>query len=355
MRQDFHTRRFRRESLARLDSVSQKMINMSDMMRFIESRVAGQETAPVTVPVVSKGSQLIDLAQVFARHECRHVLVQDDDGSLIGIISSDNFREAIRDFDDVAATWHQRVVESLISVPLEARETAGPRKPCQPRQQRIDCVEVHEGSDLVALLTSEDVLLSWNRLEPALEQVATDTLTSLPNRAHFERRFQQEWQRAERLGLTLGVLIVDVDNFKQINDSFGHLRGDLILAAVAECCQKQLRSYDVIARFAGDEFVALTCGCGVDDIDLPIHRLLQATRNLNLRFDGQPIQASLSIGAAVVRHGLDRLTPEALLDAADRCLYTAKHSGRDRAFRVELSADGSVSEASRVDIECSSV
>ncbi len=81
--------------------------------------------------------------QVFARHECRHVLVQDDDGSLIGIISSDTFPcEAIRDFDDVSASWHQRIVESLIAVPLEVSETPGDRtKPKDPRRI-IGCVEV---------------------------------------------------------------------------------------------------------------------------------------------------------------------------------------------------------------------
>lgn len=325
---------------------------MADRMRFFESHIAGREAQPASVPVITKGAQLIDLAQVFARHECRHVLVQDDDGSLIGIISSDMFRQAIRDFDNVSASWHQRIVESLISVPLEVSETPGePTKPKDPRQRIIECVEVHEGSNLIGLLTSEDVLLSWNRLEPALEQVAIDTLTSLPNRSHFERRFQQEWQRAERLGLTLGVLIIDVDNFKRINDSFGHLRGDLVLAAVAECCQRQLRSYDVIARFAGDEFVALTCGCGADDIDLPIRRLLEATRRLNLHFDGQKIATSLSIGAAVICRGLDRLGPNDLLDAADQCLYKAKHSGRDRAFRVELFENGTASATHRVDAD----
>ena len=325
---------------------------MADRMRFFESHVAGREAQPASVPVIAKGSQLIDLAQAFARHECRHVLVQDDDGSLIGIISSDTFRQAIRDFDDVSASWHQRIVESLISVPLEVGGSTGNRaKPKKTRHRIIECIEVREGSELVGLLTSEDVLLSWNRLEPALEQVATDTLTSLPNRAHFERRFQQEWQRAKRLGLTLGVLIVDVDNFKRINDSFGHLRGDLVLAAVAECCQKQLRSYDVIARFAGDEFVALTGGCGADDIDLPIRRLLEATRRLNLQFDGQEIATSLSIGAAVICRGLDRLGPNDLLDAADKCLYKAKHSGRDRAFRVELFENGTTSATHRVDTD----
>lgn len=329
---------------------------MPDRMRFTESCVVRTGDQPASVPVIARTAQLIELAEVFAGHVSRYVLVKGDDENLIGIVSADSLQQVIRlsgDDTEVSEkpTWHQRTVESLISLPLETAKTRSGSDASAGRD--VDCIEVHEGADLVALLTSEDVLLSWNRLEPALEQVAMDTLTSLPNRAHFERRFRQEWQRAERLGLTLGVLIVDVDRFKQINDSFGHLRGDLILAAVAECCQKQLRSYDVIARYAGDEFVALTCGCRAEDIELPIRRLLQATRNLNLRFDRQRIQTSLSIGAAVASCSLQHLSPDDLLDAADQCLYRAKRSGRDRAFRVELSSDGSISDAVRVDRDSS--
>jgi diguanylate cyclase len=198
-------------------------------------------------------------------------------------------------------------------------------------------------------MTNEDVLLSWNRLEPALARAAMDALTSLPNRAHFERRFQEEWQRASRLGLTLGLLMIDVDHFKQVNDTFGHLRGDMVLAAVAQCCQKQLRSYDLVARFAGDEFVAVTCGCSVEDIDLPIRRLQDSIRSLNLQFDGNHVPTSLSIGASVVCSGLNNLKAEELLESADQCLYLAKRSGRNRAYRVELSGDGTSGTPTRVD------
>lgn len=314
-------------------------------------RESGDELSHV--PVVRAGTVLLELAQVFARHETNHVLVQDSDGGLLGIVSADDLQEAMRTFSGSdASAWHHRVVESLISVTLELRSGDCSNQTTAthlPAASDNDCISVRDGADLVALMTNEDVLLSWNRLEPALARVATDALTSLPTRAHFERRLQEEWQRAARLGLTLGLLIIDVDHFKEINDRFGHLRGDMVLATVAQCCQKQLRSYDLVARFAGDEFVALTCGCGVDDIDLPIHRLQQAIRSLELKFNDQPVPASLSIGASVVCSGLENLSAEELLDAADQCLYESKRSGRDRAHRVELFGDGTIGEPVRVD------
>ncbi|MGZ0168935.1 MAG: diguanylate cyclase [Planctomycetales bacterium] len=304
------------------------------------------------VPIVPAGTVLVDLAQVFARHETQHVLVQEASGGLLGIVSAADLQDAMRTaFETGLTTWHHRTVESLISVTLELDEAtthtppAGNRKPASEH----DCVSIRDGAALLALMTNEDVLLSWNRLEPALARAATDALTSLPNRAHFERRFQEEWQRASRLGLTLGLLIIDVDHFKQVNDTFGHLRGDMVLAAVAQCCQKQLRSYDLVARFAGDEFVAVTCGCSVEDIDLPIHRLQDAVRLLDLQFNGEHVPTSISIGASVVCSGLDKLNSDDLLESADQCLYRAKRGGRNRAYRVELFGDGTSGTPTRVD------
>lgn len=304
------------------------------------------------VPIVPTGTVLVDLAQVFARHETQHVLVQESSGGLLGIVSAEDLQIAMRTASETELTaWHHRTVESLISVTLELDETLPQLRPVDNRKPttEVDCVSIRDGADLLALMTNEDVLLSWNRLEPALARAATDALTSLPNRAHFERRFQEEWQRASRLGLTLGLLIIDVDNFKQVNDTFGHLRGDMVLAAVAQCCQKQLRSYDLVARFAGDEFVAVTCGCSLEDIDLPIRRLQESIRSLELQFNGESVPTSLSIGASVVCSGLSQLAADDLLESADQCLYRAKRAGRNRAYRVELFGDGTSGTPTRVD------
>jgi len=324
---------------------------MTRGLRFSDSHLAEQRPGSEPTPVVRTGTLLIDLMQVFARQESRHVLVQDDDGRLAGIVSTTNLQNALRDSSDSPSiAWHHRTVESLLSVTLEedavTTTVAGAEE--TPESRELECLSVREGSSLVALMTHEDVLLSWKRLEPALARAATDALTRLPNRAHFERRVHEEWQRAARLNLTLGLLIIDVDRFKSINDTYGHLRGDMVLAAVAECCQKQLRSYDLVARYGGDEFIALTCGCQASDIDTPIRRLMQATRSLGLTFDGQPVPTSLSIGVAVAGSGLARLSPQDLIHAADQCLYQSKRAGRDQAHCTELGTDGKFRAAVQV-------
>lgn len=335
-------------------------------LKFAGCRIERTELACAHVPVVSVGMPLVDLAQVFASHETRHVLIQDGD-ELVGVVSIEDLQQAIRGFSDETTAWHQRVVESLVTVRLNETDRPPQFAPSHDGSSELghvpqpgsshhesnrhtssaqgfgDCISVTEGSDLIALLTNEDVLLSWNRLEPALARAALDTLTQLPNRAHFERRFREEWQRSVRMKTSLGLLIIDVDKFKSINDNFGHLRGDMVLAAVAQCCQRQLRSYDLVARYSGDEFIALTCGCTLESIEYPIRRLQQATQEMNLRFNDQHVPISLSIGAAVIDVPIGS-DPTLLFEAADRCLYAAKREGRARAFRANLHSDGSFAE-----------
>lgn len=305
------------------------------------------------VPIVRAGTPLIDVTQLMAGEESRQVLVQNADGGLLGIVTAEDIQNAIRDHEGHGSGWHHRCVESLLHLTLV--ETASDS--CEVRTPTANpaCVSVRDGVDLVAVLTEEDVLLSWARLSPALQRTSLDPLTQLPNRAWFERRFQEEWQRASRQGTSLGLLIIDVDHFKQINDQFGHPRGDLVLASVAACCQRQLRTYDVIARYAGDEFIALTSGCSVRDIELPVRRLHQATRELDLEFSGQTIPVTLSIGAAVITDASGPLTAASLIEAADQSLYFAKRQGRDRAFRTELLPDGSIRPPQRVDAEHASL
>jgi diguanylate cyclase (GGDEF)-like protein len=347
------------------------MTQMEKPLEFAGCRIERTDLTCDQVPAVQIGMPLVDLAQVFASHETRHVLVQEGE-EFVGIVSIDDLQQAMRSFGDEASAWHHRVVESLIVVrfndfdrPLRIEtpedqngepQNEGGAKPFARIGKQPDsvssrgmgeCVSVTEGTDLIALLTNEDVLLSWNRMEPALARAALDTLTQLPNRAHFERRFREEWQRASRMKTSLGLLIIDVDKFKAINDKHGHLRGDMVLAAVAQCCQRQLRSYDSLARFAGDEFIALTSGCTLESIEQPIRRLQESTQDMNLQFNNQHVAISLSIGAAVINQpsGSD---PTPLFEAADQCLFSAKRDGRARAYSTQLNPDGSHTQDARL-------
>ncbi len=328
-------------------------LTVTTELQFQSSQLKLVEGRPESVPLIAADASLLELVQVFAQFDSQHVVVRNANGWLVGIVSATDLQNAMRSSsDESTTTWHARTVGSLLHVTLGAPTATELPSSVSSKSPEHEFISVTVGEELVALLTKSDVLLSWNRLEPTLTRASRDEITQLPNRAHFERRFQEEWQRAARLGLSLGVILIDVDHFKAINDRHGHLFGDTVLASVAECCHRQLRSYDIVARFAGDEFVALTCGCRADDIDLPIHRLQEATRELDLRFNNVSVSTSLSIGAAVVSSGLDELMPKQLIEAADQCLYFSKRQGRDRAFRVELQSDGSHSAPTRVDSMC---
>lgn len=146
---------------------------------------------------------------------------------------------------------------------------------------------------------------------------STDSLTGIYNRHFFNETFSSEIQRAERYGKLLSVLIIDVDDFKQINDHLGHLQGDQVLKIVASALNTQLRTVDLLARFGGDEFVVILPETGLDDARTAAKRLRNAVTAHSV--ENQPL--SVSIGIASYQPGR---TPEQILEEADRDLYRQK-------------------------------
>jgi diguanylate cyclase (GGDEF)-like protein len=154
----------------------------------------------------------------------------------------------------------------------------------------------------------------------------TDPLTGLYNRRSLERLLEQELDKARRLGYPVGVLVVDVDEFKQINDRLGHLQGDKVLGGVSRALRRALRQIDSLARFGGDEFVALLPGCEQDALR-GVGEKLRATV-ARLRVAGlQGGEVTISLGAAAA-HGAG-VGAKALLAEADEALYRAKTAGRN--------------------------
>jgi diguanylate cyclase (GGDEF)-like protein len=121
-----------------------------------------------------------------------------------------------------------------------------------------------------------------------------------------------------------------------VNDRAGHAAGDIVLSLIAGAICTSVRSYDIVGRFAGDEFVALCCECVPDQVHIPIHRMQQAVAALPYPA-GFPLErVTLSLGVASVSSVTTGITCEALLEAADDCLYTAKRNGRNQAYAVIL-------------------
>lgn len=172
-----------------------------------------------------------------------------------------------------------------------------------------------------------------------LENLAhIDSLTGLPNRRAFEQRLMEDWKRGGRNGATLGVLMVDVDYFKQYNDHYGHPQGDQALRTVAAALQTAARRVnDFCGRYGGEEFVVLSLADDNADIEALVARIGVAVRGLAIPHEGLSIEARLtaSVGYACVSPR-DALDPQALIEAADQALYRAKSNGRDRAERALL-------------------
>lgn len=154
-----------------------------------------------------------------------------------------------------------------------------------------------------------------------------DPLTGLPNRALFQDRLEQAMGRAERNADLLALLYLDLDRFKTINDSLGHIAGDRLLQAVAERLENCVRETDTICRQGGDEFIIVLADIG--DTEIPARIAEKILRHLSEPFDldGHVLGTSFSIGIAV--YPSDGDSPEALMKNADTAMYHAKESGRN--------------------------
>ncbi len=158
----------------------------------------------------------------------------------------------------------------------------------------------------------------------------TDGLTQVPNRMHFDRQLAHEWARQCRRGGHLSLLLVDLDHFKNINDSFGHPFGDTCLQAVARALQAGCgRSSDFVARYGGEEFVVLLPDTDAGGAERVAQQMLDRVRELVLRSEELDVRVTCSIGVATVTPRHDKRATD-LVQRADSALYAAKHGGRNR-------------------------
>jgi len=156
-----------------------------------------------------------------------------------------------------------------------------------------------------------------------------DGLTNLHNRRFFDERLATEVAFARRHGTRLGVLMLDIDHFKQVNDTHGHVAGDRVLMEVARAVATRVRAEDVVARYGGEELVVLVRDIPRPGIEVLAERLRAAVEALRVPHAGRELGVTVSIGAFVARPQRDT-DPAALVAAADRLLYEAKGAGRNR-------------------------
>jgi two-component system cell cycle response regulator len=159
-------------------------------------------------------------------------------------------------------------------------------------------------------------------------QATHDALTGIFNRGEILEMLRRELERGARAMTTTGILMLDIDHFKAINDTYGHLTGDAVLREVADRISKAVRSYDSVGRYGGEEFVVVLPGCSREQVDHGAERVRSAVDSGPIQVRGEPVFVTVSIGAAVTTHGA--ISDNEILAAADAALYRAKAIGRNR-------------------------
>ncbi len=172
------------------------------------------------------------------------------------------------------------------------------------------------------------------RLFEQLNELATtDPLTEISNRRYFFNQAEVELARAQRYAHPLTALMLDIDHFKRVNDTYGHGTGDQVLQGVAQRCQQMMRKNDLLGRYGGEEFSILLPETNLADGTIMGERLLQAISQQPFDTLRGPVYITISIGVAGFQPGIP--SARALLDLADKALYQAKQNGRNRVITLE--------------------
>lgn len=193
----------------------------------------------------------------------------------------------------------------------------------------------------IRILRLQEALL---RKEEELRfEASHDRLTNLWNRGAILDFLDREVARAKRSDGSIGVLMVDIDHFKSVNDSHGHLAGDSVLKQVAQRLPAAVRSYDWVGRYGGEEFLVIVSNCSMDTMAICAERLRSSIAGEPMHVGGKDLTITVSVGAALANTDCEQAFAD-LLPVADDALYRAKKNGRNRvefAWSQDGSAQGS--------------
>ena len=164
------------------------------------------------------------------------------------------------------------------------------------------------------------------------ESAVRDPLCRVYNRRYLNERLEAEMAYALRHGTPLSVILIDVDHFKQVNDTKGHLAGDAVLRVLGTALKRMVRAEDLVARYGGEEFAIVTRGIDARNTMILAERIRRAIGNMAIPWESDRLRITVSIGVATLCEGRTYPDVETLLAAADEALYEAKRAGRDRCI-----------------------
>jgi diguanylate cyclase (GGDEF)-like protein len=197
-------------------------------------------------------------------------------------------------------------------------------------QARVEFMDNHEKR---MIGVSVEITKEKEILEDLHFQAAHDGLTGVWNRRAIVDLMHREFEMAARIGTTTGIMMLDLDHFKNVNDTYGHLAGDAVLQESVRRLQQAVRSYDLVGRYGGEEFLVVLPRCDQDQMRACAERVRIVIEEEPMIVDGVPIKLTASVGSTVVDPS--QISEQEALAAADAALYLAKTTGRNRTVLQE--------------------
>jgi diguanylate cyclase (GGDEF)-like protein len=186
--------------------------------------------------------------------------------------------------------------------------------------------QVRVGRSILKFMTGENVEVHYH--EEIYRLMTVDGLTQIFNRRYFNEALEREVNRSKRYERVLSLIAFDLDHFKSINDTYGHLMGDSVLRLVSSAVKPRLRREDIFARTGGEEFAVLLPEIGMDGALITAEKVRAIVHAASLKHEQELIRVTVSLGVATLLP--DEASPEALYERADERLYEAKQGGRNR-------------------------
>jgi len=197
--------------------------------------------------------------------------------------------------------------------------------------EKTNAFSPHQIELLKLLANQASTSIANARFHAEIERLAvTDGLTGLFNHRHFQERLAQEFNRLERFSDPISLLIIDIDHFKKINDTYGHPVGDSVLKGIAEKIKKTIRNIDVPARYGGEEFTVILPGTDENGAMNMAERLRKAIGATKFASEKGAFSVNVSIGISTFTKEIR--SKEELVETADKALYHAKRNGRNQSI-----------------------
>lgn len=269
-------------------------------------------------------------------------LANDEMGGYLGANSEDLIGMSIYDIMDAENV--DRAKKHLANItpenPIATHEHNGTDKDGRIRwyQWTDRLVLSDEGAPLGYQGIGLDLTDRKKHEEELFHLASTDALTGLLNRYQCLTLGKKELVRCNRYGRSFSLLIIDIDFFKKVNDVYGHIAGDKVLQVFAKLCPKVLRDSDVIGRFGGEEFIIILPEANLKEANLTAERLRKDVELMEIPFEGHSIKITISIGIATIADNTET-SLDTLLARADKALYQAKATGRNKIICWDETAD----------------